>query len=373
MNSIKTFVNIFLISSICVGILFMLFTTFSKKGKHKPIIYLNLLILSITLNYTQIVILDNLFSDSSYFIQTLRIPFYAFILPAFYTFITFYLNVERKIKSFVFISSVLFLIEIFFRIILFKQYNDDYEIISIYRHFEEVINLLFSIFIFIKAFLLLFNRTKLYENILTFDNTKWLKKFMIIATLIMVTWIIALLINLNKIHPLVYVYYPLRISVSILIFWLGYQGFTNYNLMLERIQLRSLIAQNQKTSSRLIKKPNTDNKFNIIKNHINSNSSFSNPCFSLEQLSNELKMSTSTVSKIINTESDYSFSDYINYLRIEKAKEYLILSEFQEYTILAIGLECGFNSKSTFYLAFKKFTNTTPTEFRKKNSIEKPS
>ncbi len=363
----KSFVNIFLISSICVGILFMIFTTFSKKGKDKPIIYLNLLILSITLNYTQIVVLDNFFSYSSYFTQTLRIPFYAFILPAFYTFITFYLNVERKIKSFVLLSTLLFVIEVLFRIILYKQYNDDYVVISTYRQFEEVINILFSIFIFIKAILLLFNRSKLYENILTFDNIKWLKKFMFIATLIMVTWIVALLINLNKIHPLVYVYYPLRISVSVLIFWLGYQGFTNYNLMAERIQLRSLIAINKKTAKILSENSNPNNKFNIIKNHINSNSSFTNPCFSLEQLSNELKMSTSTVSKIINTESDYSFSDYINYLRIEKAKEYLILNEFQEYTILAIGLECGFNSKSTFYAAFKKFTSITPSQFRLQN------
>ena len=41
-------------------------------------------------------------------------------------------------------------------------------------------------------------------------------------------------------------------------------------------------------------------------------------------------------------------------------------SDFSTYTIVAIGLECGFNSKSTFYTAFKKFTNVTPSEFKEK-------
>ncbi|WP_407920992.1 helix-turn-helix domain-containing protein [Flavobacterium cellulosilyticum] len=60
----------------------------------------------------------------------------------------------------------------------------------------------------------------------------------------------------------------------------------------------------------------------------------------------------------------YNFLDYINLLRVEKVKKYLIKSDYSSYTIVAIGLECGFNSKSTFYTAFKKFTNVTPSEFK---------
>lgn len=365
---LKSFVNLFLISSILVGILFVIITFFAKKGRNKTIIYLNLLIISVTLNYSQIVILDNFYSNANYFFQTLRLPFYAFILPAFYTFVTHYLNVEKKIKSFAQISLVFFLIEIVARIILYTKFYNNKLIISNYRQIEETINILFALFIFVKALLLLFVRTKLYENILTFDNIKWLKKFMFIASLIMITWVFAFIINLNRIDPLVYVYYPLRISVSILIFWLGYQGFTNYSLMSERIEIRKLIAKNKILINNKECNKITSSKFLNIRNHIETNLSFLNPNYSLQILSDELKISTSSLSKIINSENEYNFSDYINYLRVEKAKELLLSSEYTNYKILSIGLECGFNSKSTFYLAFKKFTNQTPVEFR--NQIE---
>jgi AraC-like DNA-binding protein len=345
---------------------FLLVTTFSKKGKNKTIFYLNILILSLTLNYSQIVLLDNFFSNSNFFFKTLRLPFYAFILPAFYTFVTYYLNVQKKIKSFVNISIILFSIEAICRIILFNKFYNNYQTLSKYRHIEEIINILFSIFLFLKAFLLLFNNTKLYEKILTYDNIKWLKKFMFIASIIMISWIVAFTININRIFPLEYVYYPLRISVSILIFWLGYQGFTNYSLLMERIQVRKLIDESKKLSNTKKNVSISNSKFSNIKNHIENNYCYLNPHFSLENLSEELKMSTSSLSKIINNENEYNFSDYINYLRIEKAKELLLSDEYKNYTILSIGLECGFNSKSTFYLAFKKFTNTTPVEYRTK-------
>ena len=38
----------------------------------------------------------------------------------------------------------------------------------------------------------------------------------------------------------------------------------------------------------------------------------------------------------------------------------------KNYTILSVGFEAGFNSKTTFNTVFKKFTGLTPTDFREK-------
>jgi len=54
-------------------------------------------------------------------------------------------------------------------------------------------------------------------------------------------------------------------------------------------------------------------------------------------------------------------------LRVEEAKTYLIDNEFANYTLVAIGLEAGFNSKSAFNSSFKKITGKTPSQFKQRH------
>ena len=67
--------------------------------------------------------------------------------------------------------------------------------------------------------------------------------------------------------------------------------------------------------------------------------------------------------KLINDNLHKNFTDYINEYRIEEAKQ--LIQDNSLYTIEAIGNQSGFNSKSAFYKAFKKITNTTPAKFKK--------
>ncbi len=86
---------------------------------------------------------------------------------------------------------------------------------------------------------------------------------------------------------------------------------------------------------------------------------------SLETISGKLKISSNYLSQLVNKLSGKSFPDYINGFRIEDAKKKLKDPLFVNYTILSIALESGFNSKSTFYNAFKKTTGISPKEYRK--------
>jgi AraC-like DNA-binding protein len=171
------------------------------------------------------------------------------------------------------------------------------------------------------------------------------------------------------------VYELLRLSSSILLYWIGYQGFYKYNVVEDRIFLRSSISANRVLISPENQFPlgkQTDdffnekhqNDFNKIRNHIIEEKLYLDPLLGMESVASDLGMSKSYFSKLVNSYSSYNFSDFINSLRVEQAKKFLSDNEFSQYTIVAIGLECGFNSKSTFYSAFKKFTSETPTTYR---------
>lgn len=71
------------------------------------------------------------------------------------------------------------------------------------------------------------------------------------------------------------------------------------------------------------------------------------------------------LSLLINHHLNKHFFDFINEYRINDAKTLLKDPTKKELTVLEILYEVGFNSKSSFYTAFKKATNQTPTEFRK--------
>jgi len=85
-----------MIFGIFFGIFFIIYTNLSPKRKDKSIIYLNLFVLFFTLNNLQITLADYNFINLNFFERKLLIPFYALIIPAFYTFVTYYLKVEKK-------------------------------------------------------------------------------------------------------------------------------------------------------------------------------------------------------------------------------------------------------------------------------------
>ena len=89
----------------------------------------------------------------------------------------------------------------------------------------------------------------------------------------------------------------------------------------------------------------------------------------LSEIAEKFGISPGYLSQLINSNSNQSFNDYVNKLRIEASKKMLVENQFENYTIESIGLECGFKSKSNFYTAFKKFTGQTPSAYVKSQEI----
>lgn len=94
---------------------------------------------------------------------------------------------------------------------------------------------------------------------------------------------------------------------------------------------------------------------------------YKDPNLKLNDLAKQINITTHRLSQLLNDNLGKSFSTYINEYRIHEACK--MISGNGNLTFEAIGYEVGFNSKSTFYTAFKKIKDTTPALF--KESIEK--
>src|SRR5690625_2049270 len=85
----------------------------------------------------------------------------------------------------------------------------------------------------------------------------------------------------------------------------------------------------------------------------------------LSDLAEQLGISSHNLTEIINRYIGKNFYDFVNGYRIEEVKRTISDPGSNDLTLLAVGLNAGFNSKSTFNAVFKKQTGVTPSQFRK--------
>lgn len=96
---------------------------------------------------------------------------------------------------------------------------------------------------------------------------------------------------------------------------------------------------------------------------------YKNPNLTLSNVAGLLDTNRNIISKAINQAFEMNFNDFVNQKRAEAVIEKLKNGEHRHKTLLAIALECGFNSKTTFNRAFKKHTELTPKQFIEKNGL----
>ncbi len=89
---------------------------------------------------------------------------------------------------------------------------------------------------------------------------------------------------------------------------------------------------------------------------------YANANLKSSDIAKKMQLSVHQISQLLNDNLGKNFSRFINEYRIEESKK--MLQTNTNLTLEAIGYECGFNSKSTFFTTFKKITGTTPAAYR---------
>lgn len=91
---------------------------------------------------------------------------------------------------------------------------------------------------------------------------------------------------------------------------------------------------------------------------------FAEPDLTLVRLADEIHVSSPYLSNLFKTETNKNFTEYVLELRMEKAKELLESTRLRTYEIAE---QIGYINPHYFSSTFKKYTQQTPIEYRKRH------
>ncbi|MFM2481364.1 helix-turn-helix transcriptional regulator [Celerinatantimonas sp. YJH-8] len=98
--------------------------------------------------------------------------------------------------------------------------------------------------------------------------------------------------------------------------------------------------------------------FEAIRNHIGTH--YQSP-MTRESLAQAFYISPSYLSHLFRKEAHLSFNEYLNYVRLEHAKE--LLKQY-DLKVKEIAMHCGFNDSNYFCRLFKQQTRRSPSQYR---------
>lgn len=170
-------------------------------------------------------------------------------------------------------------------------------------------------------------------------------------------------------------------AFSIILWYISIEGYTHL-IKLQRFPLGPLSPQSSKdpglaTQQSLTEKsipespPNVDELKRKLVLLMESQRLYENSALTLSDIATQLQVTSKTVSQVINQGFDMNFNDFVNQYRVKAIQERIIAGDQSQFTLLALALDSGFNSKATFNRVFKKITALTPLQFSKLNAPQK--
>lgn len=200
---------------------------------------------------------------------------------------------------------------------------------------------------------------------------QWMKIIVYMFLGFHVLWIIEDIIGLSYENIGEYFAMVSTIATFFMVLWIGHNGFSQHEIF-----KRKLFALKQNSNE----SENTDNLrlsvsikkeeeiFEKLCKKIADEKLFAESKLNLRTLSEALGLNEKELSRLINQQTNSNFYRFINHFRVDEFKTLMHSSKAQHFSILGLAEEAGFNSKSTFYAAFKTIEGITPKEYE--NSLK---
>jgi AraC-like DNA-binding protein len=152
---------------------------------------------------------------------------------------------------------------------------------------------------------------------------------------------------------------------AVYIVFLGFFGLRQGNLF--ATQKLNLDLENAvKKPSDQDSLPEKERKFiYTLQDYMEEHKPYLNSDLTINKLSKELDVTPEYLSRIINKQLNKNFFDFINTYRVEEFKRMCKDEKNENFTLISIAYDSGFNSKATFNRVFKNITGITPGAYYK--------
>jgi len=202
-----------------------------------------------------------------------------------------------------------------------------------------------------------------YLSVAQVNNEKhlrWIRQFLKVFLVFQLIWFIYLVPYVipkytDKLLDMVD-WYPIYIPLVILIYYLGIKGY--------------MMTAEEETAAKKAAMPPAPIPDTIIGEAIplllkamEQDQLYLNPELNLSLVAQHTGLPPKTISAVLNQHLQKSFNEFVNEYRVAAFKQKIAASQQEQYTIMSLALESGFNSLPTFQRAFRNNTGMSPREY----------
>ncbi len=192
----------------------------------------------------------------------------------------------------------------------------------------------------------------------------WLKYFTWIYILSYSTAFLAhLAYNFRLVSDIRIPYLLTSVAIALSLLWMFYQGLRQHALA-NFSEPAPQSGNAKKYASSSLSNESANELFASIKELFDKERIFHNPDLKVQDIAGKLGVTNHNVSQVLNEIAGKSFYEFVNDYRLGYFKEQLADPEKRRYTILALGMESGFNSKASINRVFKQQLGLTPKEYQ---------
>lgn len=213
------------------------------------------------------------------------------------------------------------------------------------------------------------------ENFMAKDSRlQWLGKLIFIFGIVWTALIIVAVIHhVFHLFTMTFCTNGLFLALSGFIILIGFYGLNQQEVFVSHpplvVEKPEIEEEKIKYATSRLEGEELNECFLKVETFMDAEKPYLDPDLNLPALAEGLEVSTHHLSQVINEKHGSNFFDYINRFRVEEVKRKIQMEKYENYSLLGIAMESGFNSKSSFNRVFKQITGETPSQF--KSSLSK--